>query len=336
MSRGQSLIRQWNLLKILQSFHFGISADELAHRLECSKRQVLRDLKILCELGFPITFEERLFGKRFWKLHSRFIETGQMLFSPTELISLYLSQKLLSPLSGTLFGEGIATLMDKIKAMLSPRTLDYFATLEQHLLVKTTALNTYAAHDKIIRLLARAVQDSHIIRLRYRSTRSSEPYETLYHPYGMVFFDGDLYCIGWMERYEEIRTLKISRILSAEPTGHTFQRPPDFSLVRHTQDSFGIFSKPPNPRQIRIQLDGWAAANVRETRRHPSQTIIRDTGDTLIVQFEITPTDELLRWILSFGSRAKVLSPPSLIRQVKNEIKQMTHRYERRQEKQKN
>lgn len=327
MSRGQSLMRQWNLLKALQSVYFGIGTDELALRLDCSSRQVLRDLKILRRLGFPISYEERRFGKRFWKLSRHFIESDRLVFTPTELISIYLSQKLLSPLSGTQFGEGLASLLEKIKAMLSPRTLEYFAKLEEHLLVKTPALNTYAAHDKVIRILTRAAQDSQTLRLRYQSIRHPEPYETGYQPYGLVFFDGDLYCIGWMERYDEIRTLKVSRILSAETTGQSFRRPADFSLVRHIQDSFGIFSDPSAPCKIRIRFEGWAAANVRETRRHPSQTILKDSGNTLLVQFEITPSTELIRWILSFGSHARVLSPRSFVRQVETELRQTLQQY---------
>lgn len=327
MSRGQSLMRQWNLLKALQSVYFGIDSQELAQRLKCSQRQVLRDLNILRELGFPITYEERDFGKRFWKLSRHFIESDRLVFTPTELISIYLSQKLLSPLSGTQFGEGLASLLEKIKAMLSPRTLEYFSRLEEHLLVKASALNTYAAHDKVIRILTRAVQDSQTIRLRYQSTRHPEPYETLYQPYGLIFFDGDLYCIGWMQRYEEIRTLKVSRIQSAEATGQSFRRPADFSLVRHVQGSFGIFSEPVVPCKIRIRFDGWAAANVRETRRHPSQTILEDHGDRLLAQFEIAPSAELIRWILSFGSHAHVLTPRSLIRQIENELRLMLQQY---------
>ena len=50
MSRGEPLNRQWKLLKAMQAIHYGLCADDLAQRLECSKRQVLRDLKVLQEL----------------------------------------------------------------------------------------------------------------------------------------------------------------------------------------------------------------------------------------------------------------------------------------------
>jgi len=327
MSRGEPLNRQWKLLKAMQAVHYGLCADDLAQRLECSKRQVLRDLKVLQELGFPVSFEERDFGKRYWKLSAHFIESDKLIFSLTELISVYLSQQLLTPLAGTQFGEGLASLLDKIKAMLSPRALAYFSTLDEALLVKPSAWSDYAAHNKTIRLLTRAVQDCVVVALRYRSLSCSEPYDTLYRPYGLVFFDGDLYCIGWMDRYGEIRTLKLNRILSIELTDEHFRRPQDFSLMTHMQDSFGIFSEPGKLHTIQVRMHGWAAAAVRETRWPSSQRILSDDGDALTVQFKLANTIELKRWVLSFGRRAQVLSPKVLVEELRSEVKQMAQMY---------
>lgn len=330
MSRGEPLIRQWNLLKAMQAVHYGLSVDELAQRVECSKRQVLRDLKILQELGFPISFEERDFGKRFWRLSAQFIQSDKLVFSLTELLSIYLGQKLLSPLAGTQFGEGLLTLMDKIKAMLSPRALRYFSELDGTFLVKTPILNNYAACDKTIRLLTRAINESIVVDMCYRSLSCAEPYQTFYQPYGLVFFDSDLYCIGLMERYHEIRTLKLNRVVSAELTDRHFNRPRDFSLMNHTQDSFGIIAEPGKMVTIRIQVHGWAAASVRETQRHPSQKILSDTGGTLTVQFELTNMTELKRWLLSFGRYARVLSPKLLVEDLRAETDQMAKLYKSR------
>ena len=82
MARGEPLIRQWNLIKALQAHHFGISADELSARVGCSKRQVQRDLNILQQVGFPISFEQLDFGRKYknycwnkkfeWVLYSLF------------------------------------------------------------------------------------------------------------------------------------------------------------------------------------------------------------------------------------------------------------------------
>lgn len=327
MSRGEPLIRQWNLLKALQAYHYGLSADDLACRLECSKRQVQRDLNILQEVGFPISYEQRDFGKRFWKLSHHFIESDKLIFSVTEMLSIYMSQKLLAPLAGTQFGEGLGSLIEKIKATLTPRALSHFMQLDNTLLIKSHTFSDYSAHDKTIRLLTKAIQDSIVVNLTYKSQSRQKPYQTRYHPYGMVFFDGDLYCIGLMEIYSQIRTVKLNRIISSELTADRFRRPADFSLQARMEGTLGIFSSPGPVQTIRIQLDGWAASSVREAVHHPSQKILEDNGRCVIVQFELADTTELKRWLMSYGSQARILSPQCVADEIALEIKQMAQRY---------
>lgn len=327
MSRGEPLIRQWQLLKAMQSFRYGLDADELAKRVECSKRQVLRDLKILQEVGFPIAFEERDFGKRFWKLSANFIESDKLILSVTELVSLYLSQKLLAPLSGTQFGEGLEMLLKKIKSSIPPSALNHFGSMEDTLLVKNRTYHDYSIHDKKIRLLHQAIQERYAVKLCYQSLSKKCPYDTVYHPYGMVFFDGSLYCIGFMTEYGEIRTLKLNRIQSAELTDVRFGRPRDFSLKGYTQNAFGIFTPAGKPQTIQVQLHRWAAASVREKQYHPSQTILEDQKDSLKVQFELDDTTELKRWVLGFGAHAKVLKPTFLAEELYQEAQLMLDCY---------
>jgi len=45
------------------------------------------------------------------------------------------------------------------------------------------------------------------------------------------------------------------------------------------------------------------------------------------VQFELANTTELKRWVLSFGRRAQVLSPKTLVQEVQSEVKQMAQMY---------
>jgi len=69
-------------------------------------------------------------------LKPQFIESKELIFSVTEMLSLYLSQQLLAPLAGTQMGGGLATLMDKVRAFLPAKTLSYFSNLDNMLLVK--------------------------------------------------------------------------------------------------------------------------------------------------------------------------------------------------------
>lgn len=319
MARGSPLIRQWNALKLLQAHRFGIGADELAARLCCSVRQVKRDLRVLRDAGFPVGFEARDFGKRFWKLSSRFVETGQLVLSVTEMLSLLLSRQLLSPLAGTPFGDGIATALHKIQTLLPQRALAHFRTLDERLFVKSMPSHDYSGQDEEIRIINQAAADCRVLRIRYRSAHPGRDLAGEFHPYGLVLFGLSLYCVGYVVERSEVRVLKMDRLLEVEPTRYAFQRPSDFSLEEYLHGSFGVFT-PGEPQTVTVEFRGWAAVNVRELRWHPSQTITEDGGDRVVARFDLTNTTEFRRWVLGFGRHATVLEPDVLAAEIATEL----------------
>jgi predicted DNA-binding transcriptional regulator YafY len=319
MARGSPLVRQWNLLKALQAYRFGVGSDELAQRLGCSVRQAKRDLTVLRDVGFPITFEARDFGKRFWKLSSQFIETGRLVLSMTEMLSLFLSRQLLAPLAGTQFGDGLATALGKIKALLPDRALLHFHSLDERLFVKSMPGHDYSGQDEQIRTINQAAADCRVLRVNYHSAHSGRDYEWSFHPYGFVLFGLSLYCVGYVVERGEVRTLKMDRLLGLEATRATFERPADFSLHDHFQASFGVFT-PGKPQTVKVKFTGWAAVNVRELQWHRSQRIVEDCPAHVIAQFELADTTEFKRWVLGFGRHATVLQPREFAIEIMAEL----------------
>jgi len=326
MSRGRPLIRQWNLLKALQAHNYGVSSEALAKWIGCSKRQIQRDLRLLQEVGFPISFEQRDFGKRFWKLSPHFVESRGIVLSVTEILGLYLSKQLLAPLAGTQLGDGLATVIDKVKAQLPYEALNYFAALDETLIVKNIASQDYSRQGKKIHTINRAIHEGLVLSIRYKSISKKKAYDTQYHPYGMIFFDTNLYCIGYMAEYSEIRTLKVSRILSVELTNEHFERPSAFSLRTYFRDSFGIHAAG-KPREVTVKLTSWAAELVREQKWHPSQKILKDKHDLVVVQFVLPNTTEFKRWLLGFGRYAAVIRPKSFANEMREELKAAARHY---------
>ena len=319
MARGEPLYRQWRLLKTLQAHRFGVAVDELADRMACTKRTVQRDLKVLQEVGFPIRHEDRDFGKRFWMLAEGYIESSELALTVTEMLSLYLSQQLLAPLTGTQFGDGLSSALQKIKDHLSRRALGHFADLEGTILVKSLASQDYSACDKQIRILNEGIVEQRVLRLTYHSASKDRDLTTEFHPYGIVLFGASLYCIGWLAEYEEVRTLKVARMRGLERTDRTFDRPGTFSLAAYTQGAFGVF-KSGKFQTIRVRFTGWATTNVREQRWHPSQSILRDDNEALTAEFELASTVEFKRWLLGFGRNAVVLKPKKLAAEIAEEL----------------
>ena len=319
MARGEPLIRQWNLLKTIQNHRFGISTEELAERLECSRRQVQRDLNLMQQIGFPISFEQRDFGKRFWKLAPQFIEREGLLLSVTEMLSLFLSQKLLAPLAGTQLGDGLSTALEKIKAHLPSKTLAYFGSLGGTLVVKNIAYHDYTAHAKEVSIFSQAITDRRVVKVRYASPRAVEPFEALFHPYGFVMFGVNLYCVGRLVGHGDVRTLKLSRCQGVELTAETFDPPGDFSLSTYLQGSFGIMASG-EPQTVRVRFTDWAATSVREQQWHCSQKIIDDAGGCVVAEYRLNDTTEFKRWLLGFGRHAMVLVPKKLAADIAGEL----------------
>ncbi|MFP4104571.1 MAG: helix-turn-helix transcriptional regulator [Phycisphaerae bacterium] len=318
MARGETLSRQWKILMTMQSHRFGISTDELSERLGTSKRTVQRDLNVLRTI-FPIRSEQRDFGKKFWSIEGDFLDSTQFQLSMTEMLSLYMSQQLLTPLRGTPFGLGLQTALQKIKTLLPTRALHYFDAMDQTILIKSLAHHDYSEHSTEIATLNRAIFDNHAVRITYHSASRDTDITSEFHPYGLVLLHASLYCIGYLAEYNEVRTLKIARVQDVCPLDKDFDVPRTFSLAKHTHGAFGVFG-PGTVRTIRARFTGWAAVNVREMQWHDSQKIVTDDDDGCIVEFELSSTVEFKRWLLGFGRHARVLAPEELVEEIQSEL----------------
>lgn len=325
MARGDSLFRQWELIKTLQAHRFGLGTEELAARLECNKRTVQRDLGILQDI-FPISYEQRDRGKRHWKLAHDAIESEQLQLTMTEMLSLFLSQQLLLPLAGTQFGDGLQTAIQKIRALLPARALTYFEGLDESFFIKSLANHDYSGQDKEIRILNEAILNRRAVKVIYHSASKGREVISEFHPYGMVLLHASLYCIGYLACYEEVRTLKVARVKGLTRLEKTFEKPDDFSLASHFQGAFGVFQTG-KKQKIRAEFTGWAATNIREMQWHPSQKIVKDDGDRVIATFELGNTVEFKRWVLGFGGHATVVSPTELVAEVRAELQHALGKY---------
>jgi predicted DNA-binding transcriptional regulator YafY len=319
MARGDSLFRQWELMKILQANRFGVCMDELCSRLECNKRTIQRDLGILQDV-FSISFEQRDRGKRFWKLTDRTLDAGELPLTMTEMLSLFLSQQLLLPLAGTQFGDGLQTTIQKIRTRLPAKALKHFEELDNAFLIKHMASHDYSGQDKEIRSLNQAILNHKCVRILYRSASAGQDISSEFHPYGMVLLYTSLYCVGYLSCYEEVRTLKVARFQSVTLLDKCFEKPAEFSLAVALKGAFGVFQTK-SPQKIRAVFTGWAATNLREVQWHPSQKIISNSNNgDVIATFELGNTVEFKRWLPGFGRHAQILSPRPLAAEIRAEL----------------
>ncbi len=332
MSDGKQILRHWNLLRKLQTRGEGISLSQLATDMEVTERTVQRDFETLQELGFPIEHDADEFGKRFWRMPHDYFRSGPFVLSLTEAISLHLAERLLMPLAGTYLADGLVTVLAKVRSMIPQKAMDYFAALDETIYVHRTGVTDYSSFAGTIRTVVDAAREGVTIETRYKAIWRGDEYTTRFDPYGLVYYDGDLFALGRSHRANAIRIFKVTRILSAEATLDTFERPEGFALEDQFRSSFGIIQANGEPIDISVKFSGGAAVVVEERVWHESQQLswqpadetlfeqAADEPETLVAAFRLSGVVEFKRWIKGFGDQAEVTSPTWLRAELRDEL----------------
>lgn len=339
MARGDQLLRQWNLLKTLQTRGEGIALRELAREFEVSERTIQRDFEILQELGFPVEHDADEFGKRYWRMPHDFFRSGPLVLDLTEAVSLHLAGRLYHSLAGTHLGSGFDNVLAKIRRTLPRKALDHFSEISQTIHVRRVGRTDYSKKREIIRILEDSARSQTTVELEYHAAWRKERYTTAFNPYGLVVFEDDLFAVGWSHRAGAVRVLKATRIAKAGATGRTFRRPSDFDFVEHFRTSFGIIRAGGRPMEFAVRFRGAAAVLVEERIWHESQRLhapereeslfglAEEAPDSVIATFRLADVVEFKRWIRSFGDLAVVLRPQWLREEMRLELLAAARQY---------
>ena len=139
------------------------------------------------------------------------------------------------------------------------------------------------------------------VTLREMADETAVPQKTIIHPYGFVFHRGSLYLIAIAPEHQEVRHYKIDRIGGVDVQNLLFPKPADFDLGEQLANSFGVHRGDGEGVRVRVNFLSPVARYVEEPRWHPSQQLKKQKDGSLLAEFELAETDEIVKWILSFG-----------------------------------
>ena len=105
-------------------------------------------------------------------------------------------------------------------------------------------------------------------------------------------------------------------------TDHPYQMPLGFNVEEYVQDALGIMR---SGRRIEVELlfSKSAAAWIRDKNWHPSQETALLKDGRLKMTLKVADNEELVGWILNFGSQIRVVRPEALKQKVKEEAKKI-------------
>jgi proteasome accessory factor B len=183
-------------------------------------------------------------------------------------------------------------------------------------------VSDYSQKADLIDDLMVAIEDRRAVFITYQSLRATEPVTYDIYPYGLTYHRGSLYLVGHAPQHDEIRHWKVDRIEDAKLEELRFNRPDGFDLQQHFANSFGVFHGD-GAVHVKVRFSPTVARYVQESTWHASQKLTKHKDGSLLAEFDLGDTEEIMRWILSFGRHAVVLEPEALRMAILGELAEL-------------
>ena len=283
-----------------------VSRKELAEILEVSEREISRYRDDLEGAGMHIRETRGRYGG--YELVGRDYLLDISL-SKEEVKSLNLMSNQIDKNSFPYIKE-IETALSKINVMND---------LKNNNNIGFTIKNTHTVNDyEKEKVKWQKINDARISRkkivLDYENF-SGEKSERVVRPYGINFYQGAYYLIGYCEKRNEIRQFKFIRINNIEILNDTFEMDDSFDLKSYLSNSLGIYKD--GIFNMKLKIFYPYAQYVKENIWVEDE-IYEDFHEKgyLIYYAKMEGKTQILSWILQMGDNCIVMEPP----EIKNDI----------------
>ena len=320
MPRNDQAVRQLVILNKLEASRHGLTLGQLADAIDPAAarhpRTLRRDLAAIESAGWPV-LTERIDGQVRWKLLEGFRNIPTLRLSPTELMALTVSRRLIAPLEGTELHASLQSALGKASAALTPQGLELAQQLEHTFSVGLGPHKRYRQHRETVERITQAIAQKTRIQMRYDSASRGKMTRRDVDPYRLWYASGGLYLVGYCHLRKEPRMFAVERIKSATPTDLPYQIPLHFDFDAFVEDSLTVMRGP--RMTVELEFDKPTAAWVKDRIWHPSQQLKRLSKGRMQMTLAVADSREVVGWVLCFGSGVKVIGPDSLRTAVKQE-----------------
>jgi predicted DNA-binding transcriptional regulator YafY len=325
--RNAEVIRQWQILREIETRRIGATIEELAALVDVTTRTIRRDLQALQEAGFPVYDEGARNETKRWRLEGAPFRNVQEGLSVADVAALYLSRAVVESLTGWPLADELAHAFETIERALNPRMREFLSTLPQVISTKAGPRARHASTRTIdtTRRLFDAARDRRVVEMRYFSAASNRSKSYTVHPYRLALAQGGVYLVAWVPQYGEFRTFATERIERLSVREETFPKtrtlPADLF-----GSSMGVFWG--DPERVEVEFEASAAAFVRGRTWHASQVIDELADGRLRMTLHVSVDWALRSWVLGFGSAVRVIAPASFAAAIGDELRRAADRYQ--------
>jgi len=314
-----SLLRQWNMLRLIPRAPAKISVKDLSDQLHdmefvVTQRTVQRDLVELSAV-FPLVVDDRAkpFGWSWERNAASFDLPG--LSVPEALTLALVEQHLRHQLPPSAldalkphFRSAAQALASTDGSAVSKRWLHKVRTV-----APSQPLQPPTMDDDCQRTVYLALMKDEQLSLHYRKRDAAE--DTVYvsvHPLAIVQKGGLIYLVCMFADYDDVRTLALHRIRKAASLYLPARRKPGFDLDDYiSSGQFGF--RTGESIVLRASFTRAAGEHLYETPLSADQVLEPAEDGTLSLTATVASTRTLVFWLTGFGA-AVVVHEPALLR----------------------
>jgi predicted DNA-binding transcriptional regulator YafY len=294
-------------------------AEDLAATFETSKRTIYRDIMALGQAGVPLI---SIPGRGYSLMKGYFLPP--LSFSTEEATMLLLGSDFMAQNFDAQYRAAAQSATRKIEGVLPEKLRDEVRYLQSSIRFVATGTTGNFSEPEMLRQLRRAIIDRTTVRFcyhtRYASSGQSEQLTREADPYGLVHLHNNWHLVAYCHLRQDIRTFRLDRMDNLELLSQTFSRPVDFEMKERKSEDKGSIV-------VRAIFDREVMRWVRESRSYYT-TSEEEIPEGLLVTLKIRQENEILQWLLSWGSHVRVLEPESLRQRLVEEAQAMLRNHQ--------
>jgi len=288
----------------------------IAQEIECSERTVYRDLAVLELAGVPWTYEKESSSYRVrpdYQFPILNLTDEELLGQATAASA--------TKAPGLDVNLGAKPASEKLAAKANDKSEQILLEAQRFTEVLDLKLADHSRHRDFIRTVQWALIQKKQVTGQYQSPYEDKPVKLTLHPYRLCLVKSAWYLIGRTPQESLPRTYRIVRFKTLRMLDEPAIIPDDFSLKAYFGNAWSVY-RGEQSHHVELLFSKEAAEVVTETVWHHTQKVQRNPDGTVTITFTVDGLNEIVRWVLGWAGRVKVIQPQELRQLVLDQHRQ--------------
>lgn len=314
--RGDTLLRQWEILKCLPRHGNGMTAVQLQQTLhdrgfKVSKRQVLRDLEVLSGI-FPLLCNDKgqPYGWR-WADGAACDIPG---ITTAEALSLVLAEEAIRPFLPQALAKVMQPQFDLAKHKLQALGTEHPLNRWQDKIASvppTMPLLPPVIDPQVLSSIQEAVLQERQVEVEYRRLTADAAEPILLHTLGLILRGNIMYLVATAYEYKDVRFYALHRMCGVIVREEQREMPRGFALAQYLEQGHGHFKSSEGFIRLKAIVSQELGQVLLETPLSSDQ-VIENKAEACYLTATVPDTWQLEWWLLAQYEQTIVLQPKSV------------------------